>query len=68
MNDSNSLQPSGFLVVRLPFLNKDALGRGAYSKIAPSLGSIYYGGIDRMDWFDVEEDFYNNTLPDSIDK
>ena len=35
----------GFLIVRLPEYNFDAEGRGAFSKEAPKLGDIYYGGV-----------------------
>lgn len=51
------------MVVRQPFFNRDPAGRGAYSPIVPMFQGIPYGGIDRMAWFDIEEDFYNKTLP-----
>jgi hypothetical protein len=54
---------NGFLVVRLPELNFDAEGRGAFGKRAPKLGATYYGGIFRMPWFDLDEDYYSGKLP-----
>jgi hypothetical protein len=54
---------NGFLVVRLPEMNFDARGRGAYSNRAPKLGATYYGGVFRMPWFDLDEDYYAARLP-----
>lgn len=45
----------GFTVVRLPHLNYDAQGRGAYASSPPFVGGVYYGGL-RMPWFDLTED------------
>lgn len=60
---------SGFLVVRLPEMNKDFLGgRGAYSAYAPKVDDIYYGGIARMFWFDVSEDYYLKSIPVEIEQ
>lgn len=57
---------AGFMVVRVPELNKDAEGRGVFSKLAPCIGGICYGGIDRMPWFEIDELFYNGTLPETL--
>ena len=57
---------AGFLVVRLPDQNFDREGRGAFSAIAPKIGNIFYGGIDRMPWFDLDEDYYAKTLPGDL--
>lgn len=54
---------SGFMIVRLPNANFDAAGRGAFPSTPPRLGHIFYGGIDRMPWFDVDEALYDETLP-----
>jgi hypothetical protein len=51
----------GFLIVRLPEYNFDAEDRGAFSKEVPKLGDIYYGGIFRMPWFDLDEDYISGA-------
>ena len=58
---------NGFLVVRLPCFNKDFQGgHVAYSAVAPQIDTIYYGGVDRMAWFDINEEYYENRLPSDI--
>lgn len=57
---------NGFMVVRKAAFNKDAAGRGSFPMTAPCLADLCYGGIDRMAWFDVDDQFYAGTLPDSI--
>jgi hypothetical protein len=52
----------GFLVARLPKCNYDEQGRGAFPAIAPHLDDVYYGGMFRMPWFEIEEDYYAKTL------
>ncbi len=59
-------QINGFMVVRTPALNWDAAGRGAFSRYAWCLDGIYYGGIDRMPWFEIDDQFYAGTLPEPI--
>ncbi len=56
----------GYMVLRKPEYNFDELGRGAYLPYAPKVGAIYYGGIDRMEWFDIDEDYYNDVLPNDL--
>ena len=68
MNSPNSVQINGFIVVRLPPMNKDLEGRGAYPAIAPCMGNLYYGGVDRMPWFEIDELFYKGILPDNINQ
>jgi hypothetical protein len=53
----------GYHVVRKPRYNYDEQGRGAYSIIAPCIGDIYYSGVDRMAWFDLDEDYYSGVIP-----
>jgi hypothetical protein len=57
---------TGLLVVRLPAHNFDREGRGAFLAVAPKIGNIFYGGIDRMPWFDLDEDYYAKTLPGDL--
>jgi len=57
---------SGYLAVRIPEFNYDEEGRGVYLKKPPKLGSVYYGGVFRMPWFDVEEDFFLGVLPKEL--
>jgi hypothetical protein len=52
----------GYQVVRKPKCNYDELGRGAYSNTAPCIGETYYSGVDRMAWFDLDEDYYSGTI------
>lgn len=54
---------NGYLVVRKPHLNNVI---GPYTRNAPEIGGIFYGGIDRMPWFDIAQDFYDNKLPENI--
>ena len=60
------MKTMGFLVVRLPSLNFDVLQRGAYSGEVPCRENIYYGGVERMPWFDIDEAFYEKTLPNNL--
>jgi len=62
----NTVRICGYLVVRLPHLSMDPAGRGAFTPTAPQLSGVFYGGIDRMQWFDVDEDFYSRTLPEEL--
>jgi hypothetical protein len=56
----------GYVVLRKPEFNFDELGRGAFLPYAPKIKEVYYGGIDRMDWFDLDEDFYGGVLPNEL--
>ncbi|MBV1928197.1 MAG: hypothetical protein KUG81_01630 [Gammaproteobacteria bacterium] len=58
---SNSI--SGYIVLRKPEFNFDESGRGAYLPYAPKIGDQLYGGIDRMQWFDLDEGYYEKSLP-----
>ena len=58
----------GYLVVRLPQYNFDPQGRGAFRSEPPKLGTIYYGGVFRMPWFDLEEDHYFTKLPPELSR
>lgn len=51
----------GFTIVRLARLNF----RGVeYSELKPpQVDEIYYHGIERLDWFDIENEYYSKTLP-----
>lgn len=64
MNSAESnVRVSGYLVVRVPETNFDEQGRGAFPASAPCVEGICYGGIDRMPWFDVEDELYSGNLP-----
>jgi hypothetical protein len=56
----------GFLVVRRPEANFDRGGNGIWPRCAPRVGNIYYGGVWRMPWYDIEIDRYAGTLPQTI--
>lgn len=62
------LKVSGFLVARLPNMNYDPQGRGAYLSFPPCVNETCYGGIDRMQWFDIDEEFYSYNLPVNINQ
>ncbi len=67
MSEHNSVEKvCGFLIVRKPHLNFDAQARGAFSSTPPKIDDIFYGGIDRMPWFDVDEDYYQGALPGDV--
>ena len=68
MSIINTGKVCGFGVVRKPEANFDSAGRGAYASKVPQAGTIFYGGIDRMPWFDIREAYYNGTLPAYIQK
>lgn len=55
----------GFVVVRKPEHNFDPSGRGAYSSTPPCVNDAFYCGIDRMPWFDIEEDLYSGAIDPS---
>lgn len=57
---------SGYIVLRKPEFNFDELGRGAYSPYPPRIGDQFYGGVDRMQWFELDEDYYNQSLPNTL--
>ena len=56
----------GFMVLRKPVFNYDERGRGVFSRYAPRIGDIYYSGIYRMPWFELDEGYHSKTLPDEI--
>src|SRR5262245_61928590 len=47
------------MVVRLPRLAEDELRRGAFARGVARIGDLYYGGVNRMPWFDVDEVRYS---------
>ncbi len=57
---------SGFIVLRKPSFNYDEKGRGVFLPYAPRIGDLYYAGIDRMPWFEVDEAYHSNALPDEL--
>jgi len=68
MTISGPTQVSGLLVVRWIGADKDSDGHSYYPKEAACLGSLCYGGIDRMPWFELDEAFYRGTLPGDISR
>jgi len=60
------ISTNGLLVVRRPHWNFDPKGRGAFRDCPPELDGVYYSGIDRMPWFDVDEGLYDGTLPEDL--
>ena len=47
-------------------MNFDKEGRGAYLPYAPKINETYYGGVDRMPWFEIDEDFFSGELPKQL--
>ena len=66
MSSDATQKISGFLVVRKAGMDKDPEGRAFYSTQPSCLGALCYGGIDRMPWFDLDEEFYAGTLPERV--
>lgn len=66
MMRAEGLRVSGFLVVRKIGMDKDPERRAYYSAQASCLGALCYGGIDRMAWFDLDEEFYQGALPEGV--
>jgi hypothetical protein len=60
------MKVTGLLVVRLPRLNFDADGRGAFPAHPPCHDGVCYAGIDRMAWFDVDESSIRGVLPPEL--
>ncbi|MEB2346704.1 MAG: hypothetical protein OZ948_18430 [Deltaproteobacteria bacterium] len=56
----------GFLVVRVAPLNFDAEGRGAFPAQPPRVGDVFYAGVDRMAWFDLDEEIISGAAPPSL--
>lgn len=55
---SESTRVCGFMVVRRPHENYDLPGRGVFPARPAKSGTTYYGGVDRMPWFDLDELYY----------
>ena len=66
MKQCMGLSVLGYLVLRRPEFNFDELGRGAFLPCAPKIDNLFYGGVDRMEWFDLDEDYYNESLPSRL--
>jgi hypothetical protein len=56
----------GFMVVRRPHENYDVLGRGVFPARPAMFGATYYGGVDRMPWFDLDELYYEANPPKDV--
>ncbi len=56
----------GYIILRKPEFNFDNEGRGSFSKIVPKIDDLIYSGVDRMPWFDLDEDFYGGSLPEEL--
>ena len=57
---------SGFIILRKPDRNFDKKGRGGFLSHAPKIHKVYYGGVDRMPWFELDEGFFFKKLPDQL--
>jgi hypothetical protein len=57
---------NGYLVVRKPSCGFDAKGRAGFRKTAARIGELFYGGMMRLPWFDLDEANYNGTLPSEL--
>jgi hypothetical protein len=53
----------GYQVLRKPHWNYDQLARGAFDAQPRQVGGLYYGGLDRMGWFDLDEHLHTGDLP-----
>lgn len=59
----HDIVPCGFLVVRLPQFNIDAFESDGNPR---HIGQILYHGVDRMPWFDLDQDYVSNKLPEHL--
>ncbi|WP_223151781.1 hypothetical protein [Chitinophaga qingshengii] len=54
---------TGYVIVRKPaHIFDDVVGKS----LSPSIEGIYYHGIDRSNWRDVESRFYQSKIPESL--
>jgi len=55
----------GFLVLRRPEQNYDETCQPPYylQAFPPCINNIYYSGIARVPWYELEENYYAGTLP-----
>jgi hypothetical protein len=53
----------GFILVRRREENCDPLGKGIWPRHAPHVRNIFYGGVWRMPWCDLEFERYAGKLP-----
>ena len=58
---------SGYAVVRKPARNLDEIPHKDLILPAPRIGSIYYGGIDRMLWEDADVLHHAGSLPGEME-
>jgi hypothetical protein len=58
----------GFFVLRKPEMNFDELERAGFLPPGPHINDKYYGGVDRMPWFDIDEEDSANPLPEDLEK
>jgi len=54
------------MVVRKPDMNFDKEGRGSFLPYPPKIGDLYYSGVDRMPWFELDEDYFSGVLPSQL--
>lgn len=55
---------SGFLLLRRPQHNYDMDGHLQSPRQAPQIDGIFYGGIERMPWRDLEQAYRDRSLSD----
>ncbi len=56
----------GFMLVRKPANSYDPMGKGIWPRQALRIGNIYYGGVSRMPWCDINFDLYGGKLPGEL--
>jgi hypothetical protein len=56
----------GFILVRKPLENFDPIGKGIWPRQAPHINGIYYGGVWRMPWYDIDRDLRARSLPPEL--
>jgi hypothetical protein len=58
---------NGFIVVRCPENNHDFEKSEYLRHESLHINGTYYGGVDRMRWFEIEENYYNGLLQIEIE-
>jgi hypothetical protein len=53
---------SGFLLLRKPNYNSDVRGAVESPPWTPQVDGIFYGGLERMPWFDLQQAFHDGAL------
>lgn len=57
---------NGYIVVRRPDKNFDFEKRVGFRDDPPCINALYYAGVDRLSWFEIEEVYFQENSPSNI--